>query len=213
MSPVALTRMQRWRENGPQPPLTQCQRCDLGDSAWVGGEPPSSVFLNLRQIDPYLEIIYDRFTAKGDQPGHHLYYRQRTAGSPMGDTLVLQWSLQEDISVPWPQGKPRAPGAWVVDAVKKRHLKFQDGDEKHIAEHMIQKSIESADKKRDDADRAKAEADADVLKELAPYATRGRTLQPLPKGQRRRSTTAKGKKVISAPRRRAIRPYKAKVGA
>ncbi len=102
--------------------MFECERADLCDAHWMFEDTLGLEILHqeLRRIDRGFEIIYDRLTAlSSTHPGHHLYRRISSGGSPLGDRLVLEFSLQEDIHARWPDGIPKAPGRWVVELVKK----------------------------------------------------------------------------------------------
>jgi hypothetical protein len=115
--------------------LFECERADLCDASWIFEDDLSTEILHqeLRRIDRGFEVIYDRHTAlSSTHPGHHLYRIVSRGGSPMGDRLVLEFSLQEDITQPWPDGMPKAPGRWVVALVKSMDKANQLGNPAYL---------------------------------------------------------------------------------
>lgn len=163
MNPRGERRMRKWDKLGRQPvcPMTRCTLAALPTSSYSGGELSKHDEAELKRIDSKFRVVYDVCTTNGFGPGHHLYREvDMQDGSPV---LQLEFSLQWDIDMKWPEGRPRAPGPWLIEEVKKR-LRTCSVDEQ--IENMIEKS--------EAADRAAAkefdQENMDRAKDLAPWA-------------------------------------------
>lgn len=160
MTPSYRVRETMYRRHGPRRPLSRCIRADICPASWVfeNGPEEAVVAEELRRIDRGFEIIYDRHTApwtRLDGPAHHLYRVVKRGGTPSDDELVLEFSLQDDIGKSWPLGTPRAPGRWVIPAVKARLKDRLPGDPKDhtkaiIAAAAAEESRVSAEQLRDE---------------------------------------------------------------
>lgn len=132
---------ERWwgRCGGPLPPVPRGPRwfIECGTTTWM---PDWQVSEALERIDSRLVLLYDPLTRQ--YPWHpkelavHLYRR-----IPGQAILVLEASLQWDMSAEWPKGDPRSPGLWLITWVKS-HLKTQfSGDERHIDDGLIRQDV------------------------------------------------------------------------
>lgn len=107
----------RWKQAGA-PPLPFCPYYVIGEHPWphVGVEQRARITRALHDVSPTLDIIYDPATAEGDSPAYHLYTRYADAhyGS---DLLVYEYSLQERLGAPWPNGVPLIPSLDVIPRI------------------------------------------------------------------------------------------------
>lgn len=161
MNPVGYSRLRKWEAGGKQPlaPLTECMRNVIADGYCLGGHIDSVTILELRALDRDLEIVFDRCTTDGSGrfPGFHLY--RRIKGLPdVGDRMLrLEFSLQYDCDMKWPEGRPRMPGRWVVEEFKKRRLAGNTAEEREAA---LKRQIAERSAEYDAEDR-KAEKELD----------------------------------------------------
>ncbi len=176
-------RRQKWLANKCKPLKTVLKRAQAAafpQSSYHGINADPDTMRVLHSIDPNFEIIYDMHTAKQYGPGHHLYRRVKGDRLSADRELVLEFSLQYDLDKPWPEGVPREPGRWVVDAVRQR-LKGRTLDEKD----PVEQAIEDQDRMQDKADAEVLEMEQHFEKEMRPLLQKvddGRAL----KGKHRR---------------------------
>ncbi len=168
-SNVGTVRQAIWEKNhfGPLDPFTQCFRYDL-PVARFHKDVEQVVIIALEALDPCLEIVFDKFTATGSGPGHHLYRRSSRDGGNAYDSLQLEFSLMDDCGMVWGASPAREPGMWVVEEFKKRDLARLPGGKKAVTKESKERAV-----KRDEAmDREAAEGVVHLEKELQPFVQR-----------------------------------------
>lgn len=141
-----------------------CRRYEIPRLADPFGRIDPALLFELLRIDSGFEIIYDRFTAKGMGPGHHLYRRVNGDGGGSNDLLVWEVSLQFNMRKMWPLGIPRRPGFWFLPMLK---ANLRDPNE-------TPESIRAGLKNRSRANRAKHvkkayDAEMGAFEEIQPY--------------------------------------------
>ncbi len=183
MTPRGQFRLHKWEECGRRPmrPMTYCYRGDLPNASWIGGDYYGVLEHHLRNIDRNFVIIYDRCTAPNDMsPAHHLYRIVRRGGVPHDDFMVLEFSLQEDMRMVWPNGKPLAPGNWLLETVKKYDKARLPGDEAAADKQVADTREEEYRQMQAAYDKQHHDAIKFFEDETDPYVNRGRAFQTNP---------------------------------
>jgi len=161
---MSYWREKQWLENGTQLPLNQGHVGDLPSSTWIGGDVPWVLQEKIRRIDPDFKIIYDRLAAPDSlSPSHFLIRITRRGGTPAASSFVLEFPLQYDIEMEWPHGTPRAPGEWVLDAIKQRwkaNLPGETEEEQH--DHLFEDIKRSNCKRMEENAKPLREADGHI---------------------------------------------------
>lgn len=170
--------MKRLDERGPRPPMQFLYRRDLPLITWIGGDYEPSMEIALQNLDRGFEVLYDRSCAPSDMsPSHGLYRCLRRGGSPNDDYFVLEFMLQYDMDKGWPHGKPRAPGMWLVEEVKKRMAK-KDAFGGDTLEKNTERQVDALYQENQDLKEAKDKASDELhdhkLKELHTFAVKGK---------------------------------------
>lgn len=149
MNGAGLARLNRWNDAGqkPQRVLTEMIHGAIcgGIEYFKGSCVDEFMRQELRKIDPAFEIVYDRATSSGTlEPAFHLYRRIKGGANSPERLLRLEFSLQENCDLPWPQGKPREPGRWVIDEIRK-HDKSNLSSDPEIANRRFLKQMRDKD--------------------------------------------------------------------
>lgn len=180
MNDAGIIRFRKWEMNGKKPlaPLPDCVAGVFMDVHYFKGTVDEMVeprlFRALHAIDPAFEIMYDRCTTRGgSDPGFHLYRRTEGMAGLSSRRLQLEFSLQHDMTKPWPQGGPREPGMWIIDHIRKTDKANLSGDK--------DKADRLAVKMRNDAEAAE-EARADK-EEHDHYIEFNKAIQPVMEGK------------------------------
>lgn len=173
-------------------PLRNCLRASLSDAGWLYEDDMENdvLELELQKIDKNFEVVYDRCTSANDQePSHHLYRVLSYGGGPMDDRLVLEMSLQYDMTKAWPEGRPRAPGRWLIQAIKERLKDHLGSDDESVHKAMVAKADAEHVAAVKEADRKIANSEAvGAMKDMKAKALRGKR-----SGVRYRKPREKGK--------------------
>lgn len=180
MNDAGIIRFRKWEMNGRKPlaPLPDCVAGVFMDVHYFKGTVDEMVeprlFRALHAIDPRFEIMYDRCTTSGGSgPGFHLYRRTEGMAGVSNRRLQLEFSLQRDMTKPWPQGEPCEPGMWVIDHIRKTDKANLSGD-KDKADKMAVKKLADED----------AAEDARVEKEeFEHYVEFNKAIQPVMEGK------------------------------
>jgi hypothetical protein len=176
LSPRGQLRRERWESgDGQQPPFTECLRADIADASWGCYRVPPELSAAIRTIDPRFELIYDPFTLPpGDRRPAFFLYSVKFDRNGGRDALRLEIPLQWDMEYAWPDGGPRAPGAWLVDAYRRHDNARLAGSPGYVERLRIKHRYEAAV-------RAQALRDAPLIawqnaldEEFDPYLNRGR---------------------------------------
>jgi len=109
-----------------QQPMSMCTRADIPEAHCLIHDDATvrRTVKAIRRLDPTLTILYDRATTcSAMMPGYHVY---RDIG---GGRLVLVTSCQANMNAIWPNGGPRKPGLWLVDALLRMCRPVEDAAE------------------------------------------------------------------------------------
>lgn len=133
------------------------------------------------RLDPEFKVIYDPLTTRGG-PGYHLYRVIRNGYRGMADWLILECSIQRDMSKGWPKGEPCRPSMQHVDFIR-RHLKSNYGGDARQAHHAaMQAKWEGQLAQYYRAAREEAAAANEIHEEVtSPYLLRNREIPGLMK--------------------------------
>lgn len=190
MNPRGERRAAKWEASGRTPtfPLTRCCESAIPSVSFSGGELDSATLAALRAINPRYVVKYDICTTNGFGPGHHLYEKD---GEQDGSALLrMVFPLQYDLDRQWPEGGPRAPGPWLIEAVK-RHLAKPSADE------QLSAAVEAEEQRERKNERDREEHAKHFGKEMGPWVRAHLT------GQRRGG--------VNAARRRSKKDPKVQV--
>lgn len=151
----------------------------------TGFKPPKDVARALKAISREFEVIYDPLTRPHGYShgfGCHLY---SVKGGFNTSELVLEVSLQWDTKMPWPKGRPRAVGLWIVEWVKRHDKASLPGDRARIHRDIAQGFIDDEIARREALARSDADAEHEMATDFEDAFTRRRTqMTPLSCGFR-----------------------------
>ena len=171
-------RARRREREGPRPPLQYANRYDFHLAHYIRGDVDLSTQIAIESLDRNFEIIYDRAIAPTDSsPGHCLYRRIRNGGSPTGDYFVLEFPLQWECEKQWPHGRPREPGMWVVDEIKKRMAAknaFGGDTLEKATENEVDSIVSANDANREKIRKSESELNRELAKDFTAFAVRGK---------------------------------------
>jgi hypothetical protein len=151
-----------------QQPLARCLRLEIPQAGYACTDHFLMARLKQRirdEIHSSFEIVFDWSTSgsNGLLPGHHVYQVVQKAGIPSYDELMLVMSLQNDDTQVWPKGVPRAPGEWVIEALKKR-----------LNPEVQNEIVESVEKAEAEQTKKAAEPMQELKKDLKEYSSAGK---------------------------------------
>lgn len=176
MPETAAWRLARAHRRGPRKPLHRCLRSKIPSQSYVREDFPmlDRVHRALREIDRNFEIVYDKALAPQGGPGHVLYRCLRKGATPAYDLLQMESPLQHDMRLPWPSGKPREVGLWIVGWVKERDRATRGGSKKRIVQEDADRATVAAHEDQVKEDQALDEFAKDAGRDLAVTAIRNR---------------------------------------
>lgn len=183
----AVNRQKTYDLVGPVAPIDGMPEFVIPKSTFIASDKllESSLARAIERIDRDMLIVYDPLTNLPGQPAHHLYTRIPNFYKGGHAKLILEFSLQESITVspdgaayvdPWPTGIPKAPGWWVLPILQAIYKGRRSGDidatNRQIAasraERMLLQEVKAAKKDDDTRDMLYREV-------FEPLWVRGRT--------------------------------------
>lgn len=108
-------------------PVHKVPRFLIPDATWVyeNKDEMKKLAQEWKRLDPEFEVIYDPLTARGG-PGYHLYRVIKGGYKGACDWLILEDSIQRDMTKGWPDGGPCRPTPYHVEFFR-RHMKINRG--------------------------------------------------------------------------------------
>jgi hypothetical protein len=129
-----------------------------------GWEPDEELAKDLRALHPDLELVCDLYTRDPGESldlGVHLYRYDRASG-----LLYLEHSLQWDMTKPYPDGKARPPGRWLLAFLRPLMKSHLEGTEEDIKQQLLEQRTAETKKvmaARDEREKEQAYIVADAV--------------------------------------------------
>lgn len=176
LSPRGRLRVQRWQDDGEgQPPFTDCLRADIVHASWGCWRAPAELTAAIKRIDPSFELIYDPVTlTPGDSQPAFFIYSVKINRNGLRDALKLEIPLQWDMHSEWPEGRPRAPGIWFIEAYREHDNARHAGSPSYVQKLQMRRKFERVSRNQAEKNKPLIEMQQAIDEELDPYLNNGR---------------------------------------